>query len=203
MKDTINKLKEELEIEPAYYKFRLPKECELPEVIFEGASDIEQVRKYLSGKFIVENPSGEKATRELCIDELADIRRDYAKLLEEELPVLEKEVADVEARCKNEAKTAKDRLQALHTKINDLIAEAREGTREMPLPSELTAKLAINGQYAYYTWVDGQFRLCKVVKIPDWDNQTLFANQQTNREAFREVLGVEFAEGDVQLRLLA
>ena len=38
------------------------------------------------------------------------------------------------------------------------------------------------------------FQLCRVDKIPSWDDQSLFANQETNKEAFREVLGIDIDE---------
>lgn len=36
--------------------------------------------------------------------------------------------------------------------------------------------------------------LCKVEKIPSWDEQSLFANLETNKQAFLDVLGIDMNE---------
>lgn len=192
----IKKLKEELGIGPAYYRFDIPNNCKFPQVIFENAKSIEQVRKFLSGDFIVENPINAQATRYLCADEIADIRTKYAELLENDQPELEKALNAIEERCKAEIRDAKDRLQAVNTQIKDLVSEVRKGTTDMKLASETTIKMALQGHWLYYSWLDDKFMLCKVERIPDWNEQDLFANEETNKEAFRKVLGYEFNEDE-------
>lgn len=190
----IKKLKEEMGCGPAYYKFDIPENCKFPQVIFEGAKNIDEVRKFLSGEFIVENPINAQATRYLCVDEIADIRNKYAELLENDQPELEKALAAIEERCKSEVRDAKDRLQAVNTQIKDLVSEVRKGTTDMKLASDTTIKMALQGHWLYYSWLDDKFMLCKVERIPDWNEQDLFANEETNKEAFRKVLGYEFED---------
>lgn len=51
--------------------------------------------------------------------------------------------------------------------------------------------MPLNGYYLYYAWIAGKFQLCRVDKIPSWDEQNLFANLETNKQAFLDVFGID------------
>lgn len=46
---------------PQSPEFKLPKNASFPKVIFEGAKDMEEIRKHLSGKFIAESVTDRKS----------------------------------------------------------------------------------------------------------------------------------------------
>ena len=173
---------------PQTPEFKLPKNVSFPRVIFEGARDMDEIRKHLSGKFIAESVTSAKAVRLLDSYEKASIRSNYSELMEDEQPKLETQLAEIEASCKQMMKDAREKLQAVITQIRDLVYQVKRGEKEVDLPSDTTVKMALCGHYLYYAWIDGRFQLCKVEKIPSWDEQSLFANLETNKQAFLDVL---------------
>lgn len=179
---------------PVQPEFKLPKSVSFPRVIFEGAKSMDEIRKFLSGRFIAESISNGKAIRLLDSYEKASLRANYSELMEDEQPKLEDQLADIEANCKQLTKEAKDKLQAVITQIRDLVYQVKRGDKEVDLPSDSTVRIPLDGHYLYYAWINNQFQLCRVDKIPSWDEQSLFANQETNKEAFREVLGIDIDE---------
>lgn len=182
---------------PEEPEFDLPKNVSFPRVIFEGAKSIDEIRKHLSGKFICESVVSGKAFR--CLDpyEKRSIRANYSELLEDEQPKLEAQTAEVEAVAKNMTKEAKDKLQSILTQIRDLVYQVKKGKKEVDLPSDSTVKMALNGYYLYYAWINNKYQLCKVEKIPAWDEQSLFTNLETNKQAFKDVLGLDIETGEL------
>ena len=179
---------------PVQPEFKLPKGVSFPKVIFEGAKNMDDIRKYLSGRFIAESMTNAKAIRLLDSYEKASLRSNYSELMEDEQPKLEEQLANIEADCKQITKEAKDKLQAVITQIRDLVYQVKRGDKEVDLPTDSTVRIPLDGHYLYYAWINGLFQLCRVDKIPSWDEQSLFANQETNKEAFREVLGIDIDE---------
>ena len=179
---------------PVQPEFKLPKNVSFPRVIFEGAKNMDEIRKYLSGRFIAESMTNAKAYRLLDAYEKASIRANYSELMEDEQPKLEEQLADIESSCKQITKEAKDKLQAVITQIRDLVYQVKRGDKEVDLHADSTVRIPLDGYYLYYAWINGMFQLCRVDKIPSWDEQSLFANQETNKEAFREVLGIDIDE---------
>ena len=100
---------------PVQPEFKLPKGVSFPKVIFEGAKNMDDIRKYLSGRFIAESMTNAKAVRLLDSYEKAAIRSNYSELMEDEQPKLEEQLADIENSCKQMTKDAKDKLQAVIT----------------------------------------------------------------------------------------
>ena len=179
---------------PQSPEFKLPKNVSFPRVIFEGAKDMDEIRKHLSGKFIAESVTNAKAVRFLDSYERTSIRANYSELMEDEQPKLETQLAEIEAQCKQLTKDVREKLQAVVTQIRDLVYQVKRGEKEVDLPSDTTVKMALCGHYLYYAWIDGRFQLCKVEKIPSWDEQSLFANLETNKQAFLDVLGIDMNE---------
>lgn len=130
---------------PEHPEFKLPKSTSFPKVIFEGAKNMDEVRKQLSGKFIAESTPGVKAIRLLDAYERASIRANYSELMEDEQPKLEDAIAEVEAQCKAIIKEAKDKLQAVTTQIRDLVYQVKRGDKEVDLPGESTMRMALCG----------------------------------------------------------
>lgn len=148
--------------------FKLPKDTPFPRVIFEGAKSMDDIRKLLSGKFICDGVPSGSAVRYLDEYEKRSLRANYSEL-----------------------KEAKDKLQSVITQIRDLVYQVKRGEKEVDLPADTTIRMPLNGYYLYYAWIAGKFQLCRVDKIPSWDEQNLFANLETNKQAFLDVFGID------------
>ena len=132
---------------PQSPEFKLPKNVSFPRVIFEGAKDMDEIRKHLSGKFIAESVTNAKAVRFLDSYERTSIRANYSELMEDEQPKLETQLAEIEAQCKQLTKDAREKLQAVVTQIRDLVYQVKRGEKEVDLPSDTTVKMALCGHY--------------------------------------------------------
>lgn len=75
------------------------------------------------------------------------------------------------------------------TQIRDLVYQVKRGEKEIDLPGESTVRMALCGHYLYYAWIDGKFQLCRVDKIPSWDEQSLFANLENQQAGFPRCAG--------------
>lgn len=178
---------------PESPEFILPKDATFPPVIFDGAKSMDDVRKHLTA-FITDNMTTAKAERLLDDYEKATIRANYGELIEDEQPKLESALADTEATCKELVKVAKDKLSACITQIKDYAFQVKRGHKECDLPADSTVRIPVCGRYLYYAWINGAFRLCRVERIPAWEADNLFANLETNKAAFMEVLGIDITE---------
>lgn len=178
--------------------FKLPEDNIFPRVIFEGASSMEAIRKYLYGEFICESVINGTAVRNLDAYEKSALRANYSELMEDEQPKYESELAEIEAKMKELVKDAKDKLQAVITQIRDLVYQVKRGEKEVSLPADATVRMPLGGHYLYYSWIDGKFQLCRVDKIPQWEEQNLFANSQTNKRAFIDIFGINIDTGEYE-----
>lgn len=179
---------------PKEPEFKLPN-GNFPRVIFKDAKDMNQIRKHLSGRFVTENLRGAKAMRLLDDYEKSSIRANYGELLENEQPELEAELEQVREACKKKVKDAEERLQAVRTQIKDLVFQVKNGLKEFDLPAD-SVRMPLDGHCLYYAWLNEEFRLVKVEPIPTWDKDNLFNQLETNKEAFKEVLGIDIDEAN-------
>ena len=69
------------------------------------------------------------------------------------------------------------------------------------LKTSETVRVALNGYFLFYSWVDGEMKLVKADKIPEWDKQGIWSQEDVNREAMKEVFGVVFPEVEKPINL--
>ena len=91
-------------------------------------------------------------------------------------------------------KAAEEAYNSILLEIADLAARVKKGTTDFLLPPTVTARVALNGHFCFFAWVDGQMQLVKAVPIPEWDKNSLWAQEDWNRKAMMEVFGIEFPE---------
>lgn len=98
-------------------------------------------------------------------------------------------------------KNAEEAYNSILLEIADLAARVKEGTTDIKLSSTETVRIALNGYFLFYSWVDGEMKLVKAQKIPDWDKQGIWSQEDVNREAMKEVFGIEFPEVEKPINL--
>lgn len=104
------------------------------------------------------------------------------------------ELAKALDEAKRMKKEAEDRMNNILAEICDLAAMVKNGTKEFNLSSTRTIRIALNGYYCFYSWVDEKFQLVKADKIPEWDKRSLWSQEDRNRQAMIEMFGIEFPE---------
>lgn len=162
--------------------------------LFEDATDIEEVITKVNEYFNAEFPTNEVAERFIDEFEKMNIREEYNKIVEEELPVAEKEQLDAIDRAKRIKKEADDALLSVRNRIKELAARVTDGKEDYKLSSKNTFRIALNGTYLTYSWVDGKVKLTKAERVPDWDKNKIWAQEDRNRKGMEELFGIKFPE---------
>lgn len=163
-------------------------------VLCKGAKSSKEALKVFKEKFNCLFPEGELATRQYDTHEIAMIREEYCLKEENDVPKRKQELAETLEAIKAMKKQAEEAYNSILLEIADLAARVKEGTTDFKLSSTETVRIALNGYFLFYSWVDGEMQLVKAQKIPEWDKQGIWSQEDVNREAIKEVFGVEFPE---------
>lgn len=163
-------------------------------VLFKGAKDSKEPVNVFREKFNSLFPDKEIATREYDAHEIAMIREEYCLKQEDDAPKRKAELEQTLADIKKMKKDAEEAYNSILLEIADLAARVKNGTTDYKLPATETVRIALNGYFLYYSWVDGEMQLVKAERIPEWDKQGLWSQEDVNRQAMKEVFGVEFPE---------
>lgn len=163
-------------------------------VLFKGAKSSKEALKVFKEKFNCLFPEGELATRQYDKHEVSMIREEYCLKEENDLPKRKQELQETLEEIKAMKKAAEEAYNSILLEIADLAARVKQGTTDFKLSSTETVRIALNGYFLFYSWVDGEMKLVKAQRIPDWDRNTLWSQEDTNREAMNELFGVEFPE---------
>ncbi len=162
--------------------------------LFDGADDVEKVIEKVNEYFNAEFPTKEVARRYIDDFEIRNIREEYGKIVENELPDAERELLDAIDRAKRIKKEADDALLSVRNRIKELAARVTDGKEDYKLSSKNTFRIALYGHYLTYSWVDGEIKLVKAERIPDWDKNKIWAQEDRNRKGMEELFGIKFPE---------
>lgn len=162
--------------------------------LFDGADDVEKVIEKVNEYFNAEFPTKEVARRYIDDFEIRNIREEYGKIVENELPDAERELLDAIDRAKRIKKEADDALLSVRNRIKELAARVTDGKEDYKLSSKNTFRIALYGHYLTYSWVDGEVKLVKAERIPDWDKNKIWAQEDRNRKGMEELFGIKFPE---------
>ncbi|EFA98137.1 hypothetical protein [Hoylesella timonensis] len=163
-------------------------------VICKGAKSSKEPLKVFKEKFNCLFPEGELATRQYDAHEIAMIREEYCLKEENDVPKRKQELQETLEAVKAMKKAAEEAYNSILLEIADLAARVKHGTTDFKLSSTETVRIALNGYFLFYSWVDGEMKLVKTQKIPDWDRNGLWSQEDVNREAMKELFEVEFPE---------
>lgn len=163
-------------------------------VICKGAKSSKEAIDVFKDKFNCIFPEGEVAVRKYDEHEISEIREEYCLKQENEAPERKKYLEETLERIKAMKKNAEEAYNSILLEISDLAARVKKGTTDFVLPATETVRIALNGQYCFFSWVDGKMQLVKVEKIPDWDKNGLWSQEDWNRRAMMDVFGIEFPE---------
>ena len=170
-------------------------------VLCKGAKSSKEPLKVFREKFNCLFPEGELATRQYDSHEIAMIREEYCLKEENDVPKRKQELQETLEAIKAMKKNAEEAYNSILLEIADLAARVKQGTTDYKLSSTETVRVALNGYFLFYSWVDGEMKLVKAVKIPEWDKQGIWSQEDVNREAMKEVFGVVFPEVEKPINL--
>jgi hypothetical protein len=162
--------------------------------LFRGAENVDEVIEKVNEYFNAEFPTNEVARRYIDDFEVQNIREEYAHIVEDELPQVEREQLDAIDQAKRIKKEADDNLLSVRSRIKELASRVKDGKEDYKLSSKNTFRIALNGHYLTYSWVDGEIKLVKAERVPDWDKNKIWAQEDKNRKGMEELFGVKFPE---------
>lgn len=162
--------------------------------LFEGADDVEKVIEKVNEYFNAEFPTNVVARRYMDEFEKMNIREEYNQIVENEQPDAERELDAAIAEAKRIKKDAEDALLAVNKRIKELAARVKEGQEDIKLSNKNTFRIALAGHYLTFTWIDGEVKLATSEKIPNWDKDKIWAQEDRNRKGMEELFGIKFPE---------
>ena len=163
-------------------------------VLCKGSKTSKEPLKVFREKFNCLFPEGELATRQYDSYEIAMIREEYCLKEENDVPKRKQELQETLEAIKAMKKNAEEAYNSILLEIADLASRVKQGTTDYKLSSTETVRIALNGYFLFYSWVDGEMKLVKAQKIPEWDKNSLWSQEDTNKEAMKEVFGIEFPD---------
>lgn len=155
-----------------------------------------------ASEFMAQNllaiPAQLTATREMHEHEKQALRVAYAKELEEQLPVYRDAHMDAVEHlkaAKRHEKQAKERVNAILNEVQYLADEVKEGLTDMVLSPNHTWEVIYKGQKHYFTYINQQIRLCKVLEVPDDQAADLISSSDKNQAFFAQSMDTQLQEG--------
>lgn len=122
--------------------------------------------------------------------EKSEMRKDYNDLLENKIPILEKELMKAHAAFAEAKKILEDAKESVSATINEaksLAYEVKRGVKDITLDDLYTWKIPYNGQFYFYTFIDGSIKLVKISDIPESEKTEIFNAMEKNHEYFEKL----------------
>lgn len=168
-----------------------------PLTLFDGARNADEIVKIVNEKFNALFPENEVAIRSMDDYEVREIREEYCIRQENDVPKRMQELQETLDLIKRLKREAEEKYNSCLSEIRDLAAKVKDGTKEYQLSSKNTIRIALNGYYVFYSWVNDKFQLVKADRIPEWDKRSLWSQEDKNRQAMYELFGYEFPEVEI------
>ena len=127
-------------------------------------------------------------SRKLDEYEKEQLRKEYTLELEDVLPTYREAYLDAVnqlERAKKLEKDAKEMVNASLNKIQNLADEVNDGITEMELDQAHTWEVVHNGKRLYYTYIDGEIKLCKLNLISPDEIDDLITTSEKNANFFK------------------
>lgn len=168
---------------PVTIEFNVAKENNVPETLGQF-DDAEQAMKFMGSNFTSIN-SPITVNRFMDTKEKMELRSEYTDILENLLPVYEKELSAAEnalSDAKKKLKGAEDMYNATISHAKQLAYEAKRGLKEMNLDEKYTSRVAYKGRYYYFTYIDQSLKLCLIRDIPQQEKTEIWNQMAGNEE---------------------
>jgi hypothetical protein len=170
---------------PARIEFKvLPDGTNVPESLGEFAT-AEEAAKFIGSNLASLN-RGVTVSRLMDAYEKSKCREDYQDVMENLVPIYEKELSAANIALSNAKailKHAEEAYDFTITRAKNLAAEAKRGLKDIVLDEKYTSRIAYQGRYYFFTYIDGALRLCLIREIPESEKSEIW-NQMAGNEEF-------------------
>jgi hypothetical protein len=145
----------------------------------------EEAIKFISSNLITVN-QGITVNRHMDSFEKKEIRQEYNDILENRLPILEKEHSVATSQLNDAKKKEKDAAEMVRASENEakiLAREVKAGIKEINLDELFTFKVPYQCKHYYYTFIDKELKLCRIREIPEHEKSEIW-NAMAGNETF-------------------
>lgn len=151
---------------------------------------IDKAKAFMNKNFISEHLS-DVAKRLYSEEEISEMRLEVNMALENERPILEKEFLDASTKfelAKTHKNEALESLNGCINKCKNISDEIKSGWTEINLEPARTFRIAVNGKYYTYVYLDnGAMVLAKITIIPEHELKNLFNSVEKNEQSLCEL----------------
>jgi hypothetical protein len=169
---------------PANIEFNCsPDGTNVPSILgqFENA---EEASKFIGSNFTALN-RGVTVSRHMDAFEKKTCRDDYQDVLENLVPVYEKELSAAEMALLNAKEGLKNAQEAYDFTIGrakTLAAEAKRGLKDVILDEKYTWRIPYGGRFYFFTYIDGSLKLCLIREIVESEKGEIWTQMAANEE---------------------
>jgi hypothetical protein len=178
---------------PDNIEFNVSKDgTNVPESLGEFESP-EEAGKFIGTNFTALN-RGVTVSRHMDASEKKNTREDYMDVLENLVPIYEKQLTKAEIALENAKATLKQAKEAYDFNIGrakSLAAEAKRGLKDIILDEKDTYRIPYKGRYYFFTFIDGQLKLALIREIPESEKTDLYNVMGGNEEFIDKFYGIE------------
>jgi hypothetical protein len=154
-----------------------------------------------AGKFIGSNFTalnrGVTVSRHMDSFEKKNTREDYMDVLENLVPIYEKQLSQAEIALENAKATLKQAKEAYDFTIGrakNLAAETKRGLKDIILDEKDTYRIPYKGRYYFFTYIEGQLKLALIREIPESEKTDLYNAMGGNEEFIDKNFGLMESE---------
>jgi hypothetical protein len=159
---------------------------EMPEILGEF-EDADEAIKFIGVNFTAIN-SGITVARHMDAREKQEMRKEYSEIMENSVPVYEKQLSDAETNLTNAKKLQKSAEEAYNFIISEaksLANEVKRGLKDMVLDEKYTYRIAFKGRFYFFTYIDKKLKLCYIRDISESEKTEIWS-QMAGNENFIE-----------------
>ena len=169
---------------PTPLEFNVSKDgTNVPETLGEFGTP-EDARKFIGTNFTALNRSV-TVSRHMDAFEKKQCREEYQEVLENLVPVYEKQLSAAELALENAKavlKQAKEAYDFTIGRAKNLAAEAKRGLKDIILDEKDTFRIPYKGRYYFFTYINDQLRLALIREIPESERSDLYNAMGSNEE---------------------
>lgn len=182
---------------PKHIEFNVTNDGTLVPGNLGNFEDAELAAKFMADRFTFIN---QKVTVSRHIDqkEKQMLRDEYIEIMENIIPVKEKELSVAENNLTQAKKEQKNALEAYNVTISEArnkANEAKRGIRDMDLDEKFTYRIAYKGRYYFFTYIDKEIKLCMIRDIPEYEKTEIWNQMAANEEYIEKAFGSNAEKG--------
>lgn len=145
----------------------------------------DEALKFIGGSLVSVN-QGVTVARHMDAYEKTELRRQYSDMMENIIPVYERNLSDAEQKlteAKNNLKRAQEAYDTYISEVKGMAQQVKRGLIDITLDELFTFRVAYSGRYYYYTYIDQAIKLCLIRDIPEYEKTEIW-NQMAGNEEF-------------------